>query len=84
MTEYAFRPIKYHVYRVGDNPIFGESVTELSIEDEAGGPFLMIRQHENDFGPGGTLRINFDEIPTLLEAIALLTKEAREIEQENA
>lgn len=80
--EYKFRPTSLTIHRVGDSPIFGESRTEVRLNDEAGGCFLEIHQDENDFGPGGTLRFDFDEVKTLLEAIEVLRKEAVLIERE--
>lgn len=81
---YIVRPTKYTLYRKGDNPILGESVTELSLDDEAGGIFLTILQHETDYGPGGTIRLDFDEVPNLIRAIQALREQALAIEKETS
>jgi hypothetical protein len=81
--QYKIRPTKYNLYREGDNPIFGDSVTEIGIEDEAAGGFLIIRQHESDFGPGGILRFDLEELPTLIEAIHLMAKNLQAIVEES-
>jgi hypothetical protein len=60
---------KINLYRGDDNPLFGDSVTSLELDDEAGGMFLKIIQEPNDFGPGGTLRFDFDEIDDLFKTI---------------
>ncbi len=33
------------IHNQGDNPVFGESVTEVSLQDDAGGPYIEIRQY---------------------------------------
>lgn len=80
---YIVRPTKYTLYRKGDNPIFGVTVTELSLDDDAGGIFLTILQHDTEHGPGGTLRLDFDEIPQLIRAIQALHEQAIAIEKED-
>jgi hypothetical protein len=70
---------KINLYRGDDNPLFGDSVTELELDDEAGGLFLKITQHPNDFGPGGILRFDFDEIDKFFEAINILKEIAQPI-----
>lgn len=72
---------KLTVHRERDNPIFGDSVIELSLEDEGGGIFLTMQQQPNDFGPGGTLRLDFEEIDVLYEAIRYLKMQADKDEQ---
>jgi hypothetical protein len=63
---------KINLYRGDDNPLFGDSVTSLELDDEGGGMFLKIIQEPNDFGPGGTLRFDFDEIDDLFKTINYL------------
>jgi hypothetical protein len=70
---------KINLYRGDDSPLFGDSVTELELDDEAGGIFLKITQHPNDFGPGGVLRFDFDEMDKLFEAINTLKQIAEPI-----
>lgn len=41
-------------------PIFSERATYISIEDEAAGPFIIIKQH-NDLAEKGEIRIDVDE-----------------------
>ena len=33
-----------HVFNEGDQPIFGDSVTSVSLDDDAGGCYLVIEQ----------------------------------------
>ena len=52
-----------NMHREGDSPIFGESVTEIGIEDEAGGMFITVTQFHDDGIK--ELRFDLDEIDDL-------------------
>lgn len=52
-------PITVSVHRKGDNPIFGENVIHVSVEDEGGGPFIVLDSNE---GKEDGLRIDMDEL----------------------
>jgi hypothetical protein len=64
-------PIAMSVHRKGMNPIFGEGVTHVIVEDEASGPFLILRQLGAKTSPG-EIRIDLDELETV-------TRVAREL-----
>lgn len=68
-------PIKYHIFNENDNMIFGESVIEVSIDDEAAGPFIVIQQDDRQ------IRLDLDEIPVLFEVINKMLKECDKIEK---
>ena len=59
------------VHPVGTNPVFAEGRTLLEIEDEAGGPFLVLTQ-EPDTGKPQSIRLDFDELEAIVQAAALL------------
>ena len=63
MSIYKFTPVKYNLSTQEDNPIFGDSVTSVEIEDEAGGAFIVLSQNSN------VLRFNFDEFYYLAEMV---------------
>ena len=46
------------VHRTGDSPIFGESTTTVRLDDEGGGPFIVIEQTAPQ---PGAIRLNPDE-----------------------
>ena len=52
-------PIKVAVHSKDDNPIFGENVIHVSVDDEAAGPFIVLESNE---GMKDGLRINMDEL----------------------
>lgn len=66
---YKIIPVKYHLYPKNQHPIFGELITEIEIFDEAGGPFIILRQGDQ------TLRFNFDEFPILASQIQKIEQE---------
>lgn len=81
MTKYSFIPTKINLYREGDSPLFGDSVTTVELDDDGGGIFFKIAQDSNDFGPGGTLRFDFNEVPKIFEAIKFLEANVKKVKQ---
>lgn len=59
------------VFRKGINPIFGEGVTHIRIEDEAAGPFIIISQNDDE------IRLDEDEIQTVADAALKLLNDSR-------
>jgi hypothetical protein len=66
MTKYAKTILKMSIHREEVNPVYGEGNTYLSVEDEAGGPFLLIEQ-DND-GDVSSVRIDYEEFLVVAEA----------------
>jgi hypothetical protein len=58
------------VHSEKDNPIFGELVTHVKLEDEGGGLFIKLVQHTDE----GTnvIKLEFNEIPHIVKAISIL------------
>lgn len=67
VTEIAIHPI-------GVNPVYGEGVTRVRLEDEAGGIFLSIVQ-DNDSG-SHRITIDPEELPVLTQAVSTLMQQA--------
>ena len=57
-------------------PLFSESATKVSIEDEAAGEFVVIRQSAST--ENGTIAINSGEWPAIRDAVERMIKECRE------
>ena len=78
MTKYATTILKVAVHREEENPIFGEGNTYVSVDDEAGGPFLTIEQdtdgYNNSIGTA-TLRIDYEEFLVVAEAAKMLMQQ---------
>ena len=67
-------PLTYAVHNETDSPVFGESTTHVSVDDEAGGPFIVLKQ---DYEPLGEqkLRLDLDELIAVTEAAKKLIGE---------
>ena len=63
--------LKISVHPEGDNPVFSETATHVSIDDLATGPFLVIKQCRDDIGNGKVI-IDFDEFDAIIDAVKLL------------
>ena len=75
MKEYKQVALRRSVFKVGDNPIFGESATYVTIEDEAGGPFIVLNQSMDG---GKDQEVRFDGA----EEINFVAKVAKELMSE--
>ncbi len=53
------------MFREDDNLIYGKSVTEICIDDEGGGMFIVVKQHP-DTGPQ-EIRLDLDEIDDFIK-----------------
>jgi hypothetical protein len=69
--KYVTTILKVAVHNETENPAFGEGNTYVSIEDEAGGPFLIIEQDSDEHGTV-ILRIDYEELLAVVEASKML------------
>lgn len=66
----------------GYNPIFHESVTEIKIDDEAGGPYITMKQTRDD--NESVLKFDIDELEYVFAEAKKLFDQANKIyEEEN-
>lgn len=74
MSEIKFKTFveRVNLYREGDNPIFGNSVISVTVDDESSGPFFSLRQCNDDLN--GELRLDFDEVKPLFELLKKMMK----------
>lgn len=59
------------VHPEGDNPVFSECATHVSIDDLAGGPFLVFKQCRDDTD-NGKIIVDFEEFDAIIDAVKLL------------
>lgn len=71
MKTHNITPIKYSIHREGDSPMFGETSIHVSLDDDGAGEFLTIQQN-SDNPEAGVVRLDFEELPLILEAAKLL------------
>ena len=68
-------PLGFSIYSEKENPIFGEGVTHVMIDDEAAGPFIILKQYTDE----GTMEIklDFSEVDPVFNAIKELEKQSK-------
>ena len=71
MTTYKTTILQVSVHREESNPIFGEGNTYVSVDDEAGGPFLTIQQTDAVM-EDGKVRMDYEEFMAVAEAAKML------------
>ena len=71
MTTYKTTILQVSVHREESNPVFGEGNTYISVDDEAGGPFLVIEQSDDNIEPG-KIRMDYEEFMAVAEAAKML------------
>jgi len=62
---YSTTPISVSVHLAGDNPVFGESVVTVTIEDEAAGPFVRINSLMDDC-KRGEIQLDFEQLEMVI------------------
>ncbi len=66
MSEYIETPITVAVHLKAHNPIYGEQVTTVTVDDESEGPFIIIKQ--NTYKGLPEIRLNMDELEAVVIA----------------
>lgn len=64
-------PLCLSVHHDDESPILGKYSTHVSIEDEAAGPFIVLRQPRAE---SGEVRLEPDELDVVIEAAQQLLK----------
>ena len=75
MSNYETRITKITIVPKGE-PLFSETVTDISIDDEAAGEFVVIRQSAST--ENGKIAISPEEWPAIRDAVERMIKECRE------
>ena len=58
-------PLQVSVHRRGDNPVYSERSIKVTVDDEGGGPFIVLDSNE---GMKDGLRIDMDELEAVTAA----------------
>lgn len=70
------------VHAENENPVFGETSTHVSIEDLSGGPFIKIKQC-NDEIENGTISFNsIEEMEAVFGVASALLLQFKEVEED--
>jgi hypothetical protein len=74
MSKYQTTILQVVIHREEENPIFGEGNTYVKVDDDAGGPFIVIEQDNSDFHQKDTnnIRLDYEELQVIQEAAKML------------
>lgn len=75
MPKFTQTILSIAVHPVGENPVFGEQSTHVSLNDEAGGLFVELFQCA-DNSESGKVRLDFDEWSLIDSAVKTLMRGA--------
>lgn len=65
------------VHLEGDNPVFADSATLVTLDDEGSGIFIVLDQSATEFAKHGQVRLDVDEIAEINKAIETLLSQER-------
>ena len=71
MSKYKTTILQVSIHLDESNPLFGEGNTYVKIEDECGGPFLIIEQTDDE-SKLGIVRMDYEEFIAVAEAAKML------------
>ena len=72
MSTYKTTILQVSIHLEEVSPVFGEGNTYVSIDDDAGGPFLTIEQHDDNGGEHGKVKFDYEEFMAVAEAAKML------------
>jgi hypothetical protein len=75
--KYTTTTMSIAIHPETENPVFGEYVTTVALDDEAGGAFLLIKQVDPVTGTINRIRVDFDEFDVVADAVRILRLEAK-------
>jgi hypothetical protein len=71
VVEWEITMLKASIHNTKQHPVFGEWNTYVSIQDDAGGPYLEIDQETDEYGPQ-KIRIDYAQFLKVAEAAKML------------
>lgn len=60
-VEWIVTPISVSVHLKEESPVFGEATIHVSVDDEAGGPFVVIKQFDHSL-EAGELKLDLEQL----------------------
>lgn len=64
-------PITMSVHREGENPVFSDCATHVTIDDEAAGPFVILSQSASE---NNSVRLDLDELQVIARVANMMAK----------
>lgn len=74
MSKYISTIMSVSVHNKAVNPIYGEFNVVVRVEDESGGPFLVLEQSTDD-GENQKIRVDYDELLAVVQAATMLMEQ---------
>ena len=74
MNKYVSTIMSVSVHNKAVNPIYGEFNVVVRVEDEGGGPFLVLEQSTDD-GANQKIRVDYDELLVVVQAAKMLMEQ---------
>lgn len=75
-VKYKTTVMAVSIHRPGENPYYGVDVTMLSLEDESGGGFFVLKQLDKE------IRIELEEIEAIHQAAKKMLEDYEKAEKE--
>ena len=74
MNKYVSTIMSVYVHNKAINPIYGEFNVVVRVEDEGGGPFLVLEQSTDD-SASQKIRLDYDELLAVAQAAKMLMEQ---------
>ena len=74
MSKYVSTIMSVSVHREAVDPFYGECNVVVRVEDEGGGPFLVLEQSTND-GANQKIRFDYDELLAVVQIAKMLMEQ---------
>ena len=75
----ATTPIGYAVHVHGTSAVFDDSVTQVLVDDDAAGPYIVLKQIGREANKAGEVRLDLDELEAVIRAARRLLRAQPEI-----
>ena len=75
----ATTPIGYSVHVHGTSAVFDDSVTQVLVDDDAAGPYIVLKQSGREANKAGEVRLDMDELEAVVRAARRLIRAQPEI-----
>lgn len=66
MTQHRTTTIAVSIHPPGESPVFSEQATHVRLEDDGGGPFIVVKQCHPEIEPG-EVQLDLPELVLVLE-----------------
>ena len=72
-VKYKITTMSVSICLPNHNPVYGDSVTTISIEDDGGGGYIKLQQHGDSLKPG-IIKVDVEELKHIVKIATKLLK----------